>query len=104
MQSYAAGTSISLIDQTIGEVFDETVAAHPAKEAVVSRHQGLRVTYHELQERVARTAEGLWGLGIRPGDRVGMWASRLCRMGGLASRHSQDRSRPGQRQPCLPGP
>ena len=75
MQSYAAGTSISLIDQTIGEVFDETVAAHPAKEAVVSRHQGLRVTYHELQERVARTAEGLWGLGIRPGDRVGMWAS-----------------------------
>lgn len=66
---------MALIEQPIGEVFDETVAAHPTKQAVVSRHQGLRVTYRELQERVARTAEGLWGLGIRPGDRVGMWAS-----------------------------
>ncbi len=75
MQSYAAGPAIPLIEKTIGEVFDETVATHPGKEAIVSRHQGIRLTYRELADAVDRTAAGLWGLGIRPGDRVGMWAS-----------------------------
>ena len=75
MQSYAAGPTIPLIERTIGEVFDETVAAHPDKEAIVSKHQGLRLTYRALADEVERTAAGLWGLGIRPGDRVGMWAS-----------------------------
>jgi fatty-acyl-CoA synthase len=28
-----------------------------------------------LHDQVERTARGLWGLGIRPGDRIGMWAS-----------------------------
>ena len=75
MQSYASGPTIPLIETTIGEVFDETVAKRPDKEAIVSRHQGIRLTYRDLADRVERTAAGLWGLGIRPGDRVGMWAS-----------------------------
>ena len=75
MQSYAAGQSIALLEKTIGQAFDETVAKHAHKEAVVSRHQGLRLTYADLGAGVAETAAGLWGLGVRPGDRVGMWAS-----------------------------
>jgi fatty-acyl-CoA synthase len=42
---------------------------------VVSRHQHLRISNSELLDQVERTARGLWGMGIRPGDRVGMWAS-----------------------------
>ena len=75
MKSYAAGPTIPLIEKTIGEVFDGTVAAHPDKEAIVSAHQGIRLTYSELASEVERTAAGLWGLGVRPGDRIGMWAS-----------------------------
>ena len=36
------------------------------------------MSYGDLQRAVERTARGLWGLGIRPGDRVGMWASNCA--------------------------
>ena len=75
MESYAAGPTIPLIEAPIGEVFDHTVAEHPDREALVSRHQGLRLNYGELRTEVDRTAAGLWGLGIRRGDRVGIWAA-----------------------------
>jgi fatty-acyl-CoA synthase len=75
MQSYAAGPNLPLIERTLHEVFDETVSRGREREAIVSRHQGLRLTYGGLQDQALRTAAGLWGLGVRPGDRVGMWAS-----------------------------
>jgi fatty-acyl-CoA synthase len=75
MKSYVRGPSLALIEKTIDEVFRETVARGPGQEALVSRHQGIRLTWAELEDQVSRTAAGLWGLGLRPGDRVGMWAS-----------------------------
>ena len=75
MTSYSAGPEIPLIAKTIGEVLDDSVRKLPDKEALVSRHEGIRLTYRQLAGQVERTAAGLWGLGIRPGDRVGMWAS-----------------------------
>jgi fatty-acyl-CoA synthase len=75
MQSYAAGPNLPLIEKTLHQVFEETVSRGPQREAIVSCHQSLRLTYSELQEHAYRTAAGLWGLGVRPGDRVGMWAS-----------------------------
>ena len=75
MQSYVAGPSIALIEKTIDQVFDDAVACEPGREALISRHQNLRLSYQQLSEEVARTAAGLAGLGIGPGDRVGMWAS-----------------------------
>lgn len=75
MKSYSAGPAVPLCEEPIGEVFDRVAAEHPQKEALVSRHQGLRLSYGELRAEVDRTAAGLWGLGIRPGDRVGMWAT-----------------------------
>lgn len=75
MKSYSAGSAVSLCEEPIGKVFDDVAARDPDKEALVSRHQGLRLTYDELQFEVDSTAAGLWGMGIRPGDRVGMWAT-----------------------------
>ena len=74
MQSYARGPALPLLDKTIGQALADSVARNPAGDALVSRHQGIRLSYKDLQEKARRTARGLWGLGIRPGDRVGMWA------------------------------
>jgi fatty-acyl-CoA synthase len=75
MQSYARGPEIPLLEKTIQQVIDETAARVPDHDALVSRHQGLRLTWAGLRRETARTAAGLWALGIRPGDRVGMWST-----------------------------
>ena len=60
--------------QTIGEALDEAAAAWGDREALVVRHQAVRWTYRELQERAEALAAGLLSLGLQPGDRVGIWA------------------------------
>src|SRR5918912_1743622 len=73
--SYASGTSTTpLLGDTIGGNFDRTVARFPDREALVCVHQGLRYTYAELAEAVERTGRAFIAAGIRPGDRVGIWA------------------------------
>ncbi len=67
-----------MIDKTIPEVFAETAAKFSDRDALISRHQQIRHTYGELREEVARTAAGLWGLGLRPRDRIGVWASNCA--------------------------
>src|SRR3954449_10559908 len=73
--AYAHGTSTTpLLGETIGANLDRTVAAHPDREALVVRHQDVRWTYAELAERVDRLARALVASGLRPGDRMGIWA------------------------------
>ena len=74
MKSYARGPALPLLEKTIGQVLADAVRRNPSGDALVARHQGLRVSYRQLQENAERTARGLWGMGIRPGDRVGIWA------------------------------
>ena len=74
MQSYARGPSIPLLEKTIGQALADSAARVPSALALVSRHQGLRLTFTQLEAEAERVARGLWGLGIRPGDRVGVWA------------------------------
>ncbi len=73
--SYARGdTRVPLIEQTLGGFFAAMAARQPDREALVSRHQGLRYTYAELHAAVRRLAGALLGLGLAPGDRVGIWS------------------------------
>ncbi len=73
--SYTSGTSDTpLLGVTIGDAFDKTVARFPEREALVSRQQGWRYTWAELREEVNSFARGLLALGIRKGDRVGIWS------------------------------
>ena len=74
-RSVARGaTDVALIEQPIGVFFDAVVARQPEQEALVSRHQGRRYSYRELQREANRLASALLGLGLAPGDRVGIWS------------------------------
>ena len=74
-QSQAKGASRpALIEQPIGAFFDARVARHPEREALVVVHQKRRYTYRQLQTESRRLASALLGLGLKPGDRIGIWS------------------------------
>ncbi len=73
--SYARGaTEPPLIEQTIGDFFDAMVARQPEALALVSRHEGVRRSYGELQAESNRLASALLRAGLQPGDRIGIWS------------------------------
>ncbi len=73
--SYVSGISKTpLLGRTIGEQFDETVAAYPDNDALIVHHQNLRYTYRELQAAVDECARALMTMGVQVGERVGVWS------------------------------
>ncbi|MFN8485169.1 MAG: AMP-binding protein [Anaerolineae bacterium] len=73
--SYTSGVSEKpLLGVTIGDAFDQTVEKFPDNEALVSRYQNVRYTYRELQTVVNQLARGLMALGLKKGERIGIWA------------------------------
>lgn len=73
--SYTCGTSDTpLLGLTIGDAFDQTATRFADREALAVPHQGLRYSYAQLRAEVDRCARGLLALGVKKGDRVGIWA------------------------------
>jgi len=67
-------TDLPLIEQTLGDFFDDMAARQGDHEALVSVHEDKRYSYRELKREVDRLAGALLGLGLVPGDRVGIWS------------------------------
>ncbi len=73
--SYFKGIqSTPLIEQTIGEYLDSIVDNNPEALAVVVAHQNIRLNYKEFQQQIDQLAMGLLALGVKSGDRVGIWS------------------------------
>ncbi|MBI3790953.1 MAG: AMP-binding protein [Gemmatimonadetes bacterium] len=74
--SYEHGAStVALLGETIGAHLDRIARTHPARDAVVSCHQDRRLTYDALRVATDEFARGLIALGVRHGDRVGIWST-----------------------------
>ncbi|NCG25013.1 MAG: AMP-binding protein [Actinobacteria bacterium] len=67
-------TDTPLLEETIGDNLDATVARFPDREALVVPHQDIRQTWSEFSATVDAVAKGLMGTGVAKGDRVGMWS------------------------------
>ncbi|MEJ7935793.1 AMP-binding protein [Sphingobium sp. AN558] len=63
-----------LLEHVIGEALELAAQRWPEADALVSRHQNIRLTWAGLKAAADAFAAGLLSLGLRPGDRVGVWA------------------------------
>jgi len=73
--SHSQGPLRPLLELTIGGLLERTASRYPGRLAVASCHQQKRLTWAELSAEADRVARGLWSLGIRRGDRVGLWST-----------------------------
>ncbi|MBN2404413.1 MAG: AMP-binding protein [Coriobacteriia bacterium] len=64
-------------DLTIGQYFEQQVAADPDRDFIVYPDRDLRWTYSEFDHRVDRLANSLLAIGIGRGDHVGIWARNV---------------------------
>ncbi|XP_035000951.1 medium-chain acyl-CoA ligase ACSF2, mitochondrial isoform X1 [Hippoglossus stenolepis] len=72
--SYVHGTSsTSLLHLTVAESLLRSVERWPDREAVAFLQDGVRKTFAEFQKDVDQAAAGLLALGLKKGDRLGMW-------------------------------
>jgi fatty-acyl-CoA synthase len=67
-------TNVPLIEHAIGEAVAFAARRWPDNEALVSCHEGIRLTFAELDRQVSELAAGLRKLGLDRGDRVAVWA------------------------------
>ncbi|XP_051170711.1 medium-chain acyl-CoA ligase ACSF2, mitochondrial [Leptopilina boulardi] len=66
--------SLQLMEMTIGELFESAVEKWPNRECIFSIHQKLQLTYAEVYRRANILAAGLKKIGLKKGDRIGLWA------------------------------
>jgi fatty-acyl-CoA synthase len=73
--SFVSGVSDRpLIYRTIDAVLKAAVEEGPRRTALVVPYQSTRFTFAELDREVERAARGMIACGLKPGERIGIWA------------------------------
>ena len=74
-QSYVSGPSHDPLKfMTIPQLLDRACARNGAAEAAIFVEQKLSLSWYDLRNRARDVAAGLLALGIKRGDRVGIWS------------------------------
>ena len=75
LPSYAYGASpVPLLGSTIGDNLDRIARHFPQNDAVVSVHQGRRLSYAQFAAETDRLAKAFIASGVAHGERVGIWS------------------------------
>jgi fatty-acyl-CoA synthase len=73
--SYVSGSTDEVLRFiTIAQQLDKTVGRHGSRDAAIFDAEGLRLSWYDLKARADELAAGLLALGLRRGNRVGIWA------------------------------
>src|SRR3954469_15625958 len=74
-RAYVAGDrSQALWRKTVWQVLADTAREHGARDAAVFVEHGVRWSWSDLQRKCDDLAAGLLALGLKKGDRIGIWA------------------------------
>jgi fatty-acyl-CoA synthase len=63
-----------LLDSTLGQALERARDRWPDREAIVACEAGVRLTYAQLNAAADEFGAGLLALGLRPGERIGIWS------------------------------
>ena len=66
-----------MIELTLNQLLKEKTAENPNQEFMIYADRNLRFTYEEFDNRVDDLACGLYSLGVKKGDHVGIWATNV---------------------------
>ncbi len=68
---------MQLLESTLGEILEKWAFKTPDKDFIVYPDRNLRFTYGEFNNRVDAMAKGFLFIGVKPGDKVGIWAKNV---------------------------
>lgn len=68
---------MELLTDTLGSLLEKWATELPDNEFIVYPDRELRFTYKEFNQRVDQLAKGLMANGVKPGDKVGIWANNV---------------------------
>ncbi len=68
---------MELTEKTLGNLLEEWAVKIPDNDFMVYPDRGLRFTWQQFNQRVDRLAKGLLGIGLKPGDKLGIWANNV---------------------------
>ncbi len=68
---------MQLLDYTLGGILEKWAFETPDKEFIIYPDRNLRFTYKQFNDRVDALAKGLLFIGVKPGDKVGIWAKNV---------------------------
>ncbi|MBB5349229.1 AMP-binding protein [Desulfoprunum benzoelyticum] len=69
--------TLPLLEMTLGQMLDATVARYPDHDAIVYVDRNFRLTYRQFQQAVDDLAKGLMALGVQKGEKVAIWATNI---------------------------
>jgi fatty-acyl-CoA synthase len=68
---------MELLEYTLGGMLEKWAFESPDHEFMVYPDRNLRFTYASFNQRVNQLAKGLMSIGVKPGDKVGIWANNV---------------------------
>jgi len=64
---------VPLVNKTVGQLLDDATAKWSERVCIISSEQNISLTFFDLYRRVDALAAGLKKLGLKKGDRLGIW-------------------------------
>ncbi len=68
---------MQFLNHTLGSMLEKWANETPETDFMVYPDRGLRFSYAEFNQRVNDMAKGFIGIGVKPGDKVGIWANNV---------------------------